>query len=379
MLLKLDNLTNKMSRHLETVLEINLNALTHNYNYLRSKITKKVKFLAVVKAFGYGSDALIVAKHLEKIGADYLAVAYIPEGIALRKAGIKLPIMVLHPQPTNFKDLLPYQLEPSIYSERTLRLFLECIQPKRDDFIGIHLKFNSGLNRLGFHENVMPTIGKLLKLYPKIKVLSMLSHMAASEDLSERTFSLEQITQFKEASTKMIQILGYTPLLHQCNTSGILNYPEAHFSMVRSGIGLYGFGNEARYDNALIPIASLKSVISQIHSIKKGDSIGYNRGCISNKKMRTATIPIGHADGIDRIYGHGKGYVTINNMKAPIVGNVCMDMIMVDITDINCQEGQEVIIFDSEHSAVTLSELAGTISYELLTGITNRIKRVVTE
>ncbi len=200
--------------------------------------------------------------------------------------------------------------------------------------------------------------------------------IAASEDLNERDFTLNQINSFKKTSTELIDKLGYTPMRHMTNTSGILNYPEAHFDMVRTGIGLYGFGNSAKENENLKPIATLKSVISQIHIIEKGESVGYNRAHKSSELEKTATIPIGHADGISRIYGNRKGYVFINGKKALIIGNVCMDMLMVNITDIECKEGDEVIVFDSKNTAETLAENVGTISYELLSDVSQRIKRV---
>jgi len=208
-------------------------------------------------------------------------------------------------------------------------------------------------------------------------VISLLSHLAASEDHNEVEFTLKQIDTFKKTVEDLISTLGYKPILHQSNTSGILNYSAAHFDMVRTGIGLYGYGNEAKYDKQLKPVASLKSIISQIHHLNPGDSLGYNRAFIASETTKTATIPIGHADGISRQYGNKKGYVTINHQKAYILGNVCMDMIMVDVTDINCNEGDEVIIFDSNTNAALVAEHSGTISYELLTAISPRVKRIV--
>ena len=201
--------------------------------------------------------------------------------------------------------------------------------------------------------------------------------MAASEDLDETEFTLNQISSFNKIVEQFKVKFGYKPMLHMCNTSGILNYPEAHFDMVRSGIGLYGFGNSDIEDENFKPIASLKSVISQIHLIEKGESVGYNRAFKSDSPQRTATIPIGHADGISRIYGNGNGYVIINDKKAPLIGNVCMDMIMVNITGIDCREGDEVIIFDAQHTARDLAHNANTISYELITAISQRVKRVI--
>ncbi|SEK83983.1 alanine racemase [Aquimarina amphilecti] len=366
-----------MSKVKETVLEINLTHLTHNYTYLKSKLDSKVKLLAVVKAAGYGSDAITIAKHLEKIGADYFAVAYVSEGITLRKAGVKTPILVLHPQPVNFSALIEYNLEPSIYSPRIIREFIKVAEAENQKDYPVHVKFNTGLNRLGFWENDVDYIISCLHQTNAIKVKSLFSHLAASEDHNEKKFTMSQVNSFKKITSDIINKLGYTPILHQCNTSGILNYPEAHFDMVRAGIGLYGYGNDADYDTHLKPIASLKSIISQIHTLEPGETLGYNRAFVSNGYTKTATIPIGHADGIGRQYGNRKGFFTINGNKAYIIGNVCMDMVMVDITDIDCKEGDEVIIFDNISSASIIAESAGTISYELLTAISPRVKRVI--
>ncbi len=365
-----------MPKAQETILEIDLKALKHNFKYLKSKIKGNTKFLAVVKAFGYGSEAVEISKYLQELNVDYFAVAYVQEGISLRNAGITKPILVLHPQPVNFKLLIDHCLEPSLYSSKVLKDFIRIAKEENQTDYPVHIKFNTGLNRLGFWENDIDTISKNLKETSAIKVKSLFSHLAASEDLNEKEFTLNQIESFKKISKLFIKSIGYKPMLHICNTSGILNYPDAHFDMVRSGIGLYGFGNSEKENKNLIPIASLKSVISQIHHIEKGETVGYNRGYKSDSFQKTATIPIGHADGIGRQYGHGKGFVTIKNQKAPIVGNVCMDMIMVNITDIDCKEGDEVIIFDKKNTAEDLGKTTNTISYEVLTSVSQRVKRV---
>ncbi len=359
----------------ETVLEIDLSALAHNYQYLKSKLKAGTKFMAVVKAFGYGSDAAEVAKHLAELGVDYFAVAYAREGIALRDAGIETPIMVLHPLPVHFEEIIDRCLEPSLYNAKTLRSFQEVARAKKQQNYPIHLKFNTGLNRLGFWENDIDFLHQQLNTASEVKVLSLLSHLAASEDLNEKEFTEQQISSFRHIADHFKSKLGFLPKLHMCNTSGILNYPNAHFDMVRSGIGLYGFGNDAKYDQQLRPIASLKTVISQLHKIEPEESVGYNRAYKAEHYELIATLPLGHADGISRIYGHGKGWVTIHGKKAPIVGNVCMDMIMVNVTGIDCKEGDEVLVFGPESSADQLAESAGTISYELLTSVSQRIKR----
>ena len=365
-----------MPKAQETVLEIDLKALQHNFNHLKSKLKLGTKFLAVVKAYAYGSDSCEIAKYLQEQNVDYFAVAYSNEGVTLRKAGITKPILVLHPQTVNFEELIEHCLEPSLYNDKILEEFIDVASKKNLEDYPIHIKFNTGLNRLGFDARAIDLIVSKLKATKTVKVKSFFSHLAASEDLNEKAFTTKQIEDFKGIAHNFIKAIGYEPMLHMCNTSGILNYPDAHFDMVRSGIGLYGFGNSEKESQYLKPIGTLKTVISQIHDIEKGESVGYNRAYKSDSLIKTATLPIGHADGIGRIYGKGKGYVTINNQKAPIVGNVCMDMIMVNISNIDCKEGDEVIVFGQNPTAENLAENANTISYELITSISRRVKRI---
>lgn len=365
-----------MPKAQETVLEIDFNALKHNFEHLKSRITNNAKFMAVVKAFAYGSDTCEIAKYIQTLDVNYFAVAFVHEGVALRNAGITKPILVLHPQAANFKTLIDHCLEPNLYNAKILNEFITIASNENQTNYPIHIKFNTGLNRLGFSENDIDYIIQKLQATNAVKVTSIFSHLAASEDLNEQEFTLNQIEKFKIITKKLIHALGYKPLLHICNTSGILNYPEAHFDMVRSGIGLYGFGNSEKENKNFTPIGTLKTIISQIHTINKGESIGYNRAFKTDTLLKSATLPIGHADGIGRQYGKGKGFVMINGKPAPILGNVCMDMIMVNVTDIDCKEGDEVIVFGSNTTAETLAKTANTISYELITGISQRVKRV---
>jgi len=366
-----------MPKATETLLEIDLNALDNNYRYLTSKLKPETKVLAVVKAFAYGSDSVAIAKELVDLGVDYFAVAYASEGETLRNAKIETPILVLHPLPVNFETILNRCLEPSIYSRKTLEEFIAFAEERKQTNYPIHLKFNTGLNRLGFDENDIPFIGEILSKTKSVKVKSAFSHLAASEDLKLKEFTLGQIEGFQKISKKLAEKLGYKPLLHCANTSGTINYPEAHFDMVRTGIGLYGFGNDPAENKHLKPVGTLKTVISQIHTVQKNESVGYNRGFIAEQATRSATLPIGHADGIPRSYGKGKGWVTINGKKAHILGNVCMDMIMVDVTNLDCEEGDEVIIFGPSANAEELSAAINSISYELITAVSQRVKRVI--
>ena len=360
-----------------SVLEIDLNAIDFNLQFFKSKLKSTTNILVVVKAFGYGSSAIEIANHIKNEVA-YFAVAYLDEGIALRDAGIKTPILVLHPQKANIEKILHHNLEPNIYSIHFLSAFIEKASALNIKNHPIHIKFNTGLNRLGFVEKDISEIATFINTQNALKVVSVFSHIAASEDLDERSFTLQQIATFKTLSLKFIGKLSNTPFRHMLNTSGILNYAEeAQFDMVRLGIGLLGFGNESKHTKKLKNVLTLKSVISQIHTIKKGETVGYNRAFKANSTIKTATIPIGHADGISRQLGNGKGFVYINDEKAPIVGNVCMDMIMVNITDIDCLEGDEVLIYKNQSHIEALATAIHTIPYEILTAISQRIKRLL--
>ena len=363
----------------ETILEIDLSALEHNYHYLRKRIESGTKFLAVVKAYAYGSENIAIAQKMVELGVDYFAVAYTDEGVFLRDSGIKTPILVLHPQPANFEKIIEKCLEPSLYSPRILREFLKTATEQGQSQYPVHLKFNTGLNRLGFWENDVDYIKEQIDGRDEIKVISVFSHLAASEDPNEAEFSKKQIKNFEKIAKDVQNKISAGAFRHMLNTSGIINYPEAQFEMVRSGIGLYGYGNEAKVDADLKPVVSLKTVISQIHKIEPNETVGYNRAFTSDGFRVTATLPIGHADGIGRQYGNQKGAVFVNGKKAPIIGNVCMDMLMIDITGINCREGDEVIIFGKENPAEQFASQVNTISYELLTAISQRVKRVLVE
>ncbi|RRQ50137.1 alanine racemase [Maribacter algicola] len=367
-----------MPKAQETVLEIDLKSLEHNYRFLRTKLNPSTKFLSVVKAFAYGSDADQIALKLQELGTDYFAVAYVKEGVALRKAGITKPILVLHPQAVNFERLIEFQLEPSLYAFGILNQFMALLIQKKINRYPVHIKFNTGLNRLGFGEKDLESLFQLLQNQDNLEIVSLFSHLAATEDPQEEVFTKNQIALFEKISVEVANRLKIQPIRHILNTSGILNYSEAQYDMVRSGIGLYGYGNEAKFDAELKPIATLKTIISQIHHLSPNDTVGYNRAYVSKSPRVSATLPIGHADGIGRQYGKGKTFVLVNGQMAPIIGNVCMDMIMIDITDIPSKEGDEVVIFGPQLSAHDVAKTANTISYELITGISQRVKRIYT-
>lgn len=364
----------------ETTLEIHLDNLQHNVRQLKKHLKEGTRFLAVVKANSYGNSSVAVAQYLEKKDlADEFAVAFTSEGIELRKAGVTRPILIFHPQLVDFEDIVRYNLEPTLYSKRLITHFIDFAKEKQLHQYPFHLKCNSGMNRLGFSVEEIDEICELLKEQEELKVRTAFSHLLASEDLQARPFMEKQIALFKAFQKKLENHFSHKIIYHNCNTSGILNYPEAHFDMVRSGIGMYGFANDPRLQKDFKPITTLKSIISQIHTIEKGDYVGYNFGFQAQKPMEIATISVGHADGLNRIYGKEVGFVFIKDKKCPIVGNVCMDMIMVDITGLGCEEGEEVVIFDKRHTSETLAETAKTISYELITSLSRRIKRVFIE
>jgi len=360
-----------------TFLRVDLNALKFNYQFFKSKLQDHTKILAVIKAFAYGHEAVAIAKKLEKEKVAYFAVAYVQEGIHLRKSGVTTPILVLHPQQSDLKDCITYNLEPNLYSFKILYDLLKLLQDTDIVDFPIHLKFNSGLNRLGFSSQDIPLILEKITHSKKVKVASVFSHLVASEDFNEKDFTKLQIEKFSSIVARIEKGINYPFIKHLTNTSGILNYPEAHLDMVRVGIGLYGYANEEKWTAKLKNVGSLYSVISQIHTVSISESVGYNRAYIADKKTISATIPIGYADGIPRTWSKGIGYVSINGKKAPVLGNVCMDMIMVDITNIDCEEGDIVIIFDNQKTLEDLAQRSKTISYELLTAISQRVPRVI--
>ena len=360
----------------ETVLEINLNAISHNLSFYKSKLNPSTKMMVMVKAFGYGSGGFEIAKLLEHHKVDYLGVAFADEGISLKNAGIILPIMVLNPETTSFSAIIQHHLEPEIYSLKGLNAFLKIAEKRKLKHFPIHIKLDTGMHRLGFEEENLDELIATLKGNQFVAVKSILSHMATSDDLEQQDFANAQLHLFEKLSAKLITELKIKPIRHILNTSGISNFPEAQYDMVRLGIGLYGISNDAEEQKYLENVGTLKSIISQIRTIQEGESVGYGRRFMAEKPTRIATIPIGYADGISRLWGNGVGFVTINSQKATIVGSICMDMLMVDITEINCKEGDSVIIFGESPTVSFMAEKLQTIPYEILTSISQRVKRV---
>ena len=360
----------------ETVLEINLNAISHNLNFFKSKLKSTTKLMVMVKAFGYGNGGFEIAKLLEHHQVDYLGVAFADEGISLRNAGINLPIMVLNPENSSFSSIIQHQLEPEIYSLKGLNAFIQIAKSHQLIDFPIHLKIDTGMHRLGFQEEQIEELIAILKQNKSIKVKSILSHMATSDDLEHKEFACFQIDLFEKISSEIILELKIYPIRHILNTSGISNYPNAQYDMVRLGIGLYGISNDKNEQKYLENVGTLKSIISQIRTIHKGESVGYGRRFIANSETKIATIPIGYADGISRKWGNGLGFVSINNQKATIIGSICMDMLMVDVTKIDCKEGNPVIIFGKNPTVGFIAEMLETIPYEVLTSISERVKRI---
>jgi len=332
--------------------------------------------MVMVKAFGYGNGGYEIAKQLAHLKTDYLGVAFADEGIALRKAGITTPIMVLNPEISSYKSMIAYNLEPEMYNISGLTSFIELAKEKNSNAYPIHLKIDTGMHRLGFEEENVSELISLLHHNNFVKVASIFSHLAATDNLDFEDFTLQQIQLFESISNQISTALNIQPIRHILNTSGIFNYSEYQYEMVRLGIGIYGVGNSEDEQNSLQNVSTLKSIISQIRTVGANESIGYSRKFMVKKDMRIATIPIGYADGIRRAWGNEKGFVSINNQEARILGNVCMDMLMVDVTNINCNERDEVIIFGENPHVSEIAAVCQTIPYEILTSISQRVKRI---
>ncbi len=357
----------------ETVFEINLNALTNNFNAYRKLLGNKVKIMAMVKAFSYGTGSYEIAKTLVFNQVDYLAVAYADEGVVLRKAGINTPIMVMNPEKSSMDLLLKYNLEPAIYNVAILQ---ELINAANGQEVGLHIELDSGMKRLGFDANQIAGLLLILSNNKNIQVKSVMSHLAASEAAEHDTFTLQQIDKFDTLSKQIVDHFPYAILRHCLNSAGIVRFKKAQFDMVRLGVGLYGIDPAFEIQNQLQQIGTLKTVISQIRHIEPSESIGYGRKGVVTKPSRIAIVAIGYADGLDRKLSNGVGYMLVNNKQAPIIGNICMDMTMIDVTEIDCQEGDEAIVFGANPTITQVAEKLQTIPYEILTSISQRVKRV---
>lgn len=355
-------------------LRIDPNALAHNFNQIKTKLSASTRVIAVVKANAYGHGAVEVARQLVALGADYLAVAYAQEGQVLRQAGITLPIMVFYPQPDSFQRIIDQKLEPVLYSKYVWKQFTALLTSGQKPY-PVHIKYNTGLNRIGFAPEETEWVIEAGQTSP-VRLISVYSHLGESEGLRPHKGSNRQISSFLSIKQQHEKDTHHQPWFHLLNSSGIFNYPELHLDAVRCGIGLYGFANHPKWDRELRPIARLESQIVQIHTLQKGEKVGYNQGWTAPHACRIATLPLGHADGIGRHFGGQKAVVYLGKHKVPILGNICMDMLMIDISAIPCQLGDRVEFFGVEQTAADFAAAGQTISYELLTGLGPRILRI---
>lgn len=358
----------------ETTLEINLNALVDNLNYYRNKLKPDTKIVCMVKASAYGAGSYEIAKTLEDQRVNYLAVAVADEGSELRKAGITSSIIIMNPEQTAFKTLFDYKLEPEVYSFHLLEELIKAAEREGITNFPIHIKIDTGMHRLGFAPAEIPRLVERLHKQTSVIPRSVFSHLVGSDTERLDTFTRRQIEVFEAAAAQLQEGFSFKIIRHICNTAGIQRYPGAQFEMVRLGIGLYGvdpFTNEMLHN-----ISTLRSTILQIHDVPKEETVGYGRKGILERDSRIAAVPIGYADGLNRHLGNGRGYCLVNGKKAPYVGNICMDVCMIDVTDIDCREGDKVIIFGDDLPVTVLSDLLDTIPYEVLTSVSNRVKRV---
>lgn len=365
-------ISNEFSR-----LEINLNGCLENYRYFRSRLEASTKLLVLVKANAYGHGAVQFASLMEEAGADYLAVAYPIEGIELRQAGIKSPVMVLTAGTDSFEEIVNYGLEPGIPNMYSLRVLCDVLQKRGINDFPIHIKIDTGMHRLGFMSDELPELMDFVKECRNVKIKSVYSHLAAADDPDCDDFTLGQIRLFRENADKLTAALGYKPLYHILNSAGIERFPEYQFDMVRLGIGIYGVS--ALPGNQLSTVASFKCKVLQIKTLKPGDgTIGYGRhGKIADGGTVIATIPVGYADGLDRHLSCGKGRFLVNGHRVPTIGNICMDMTMLDVTGLDVKVGDTVTIFGEAPTITELAEILGTIPYEILTSVPRRIERII--
>jgi alanine racemase len=359
-----------------TVMEVDLSALIFNLNYFKSKLKPATKVMVMVKALAYGSGSIEVANVLQYHNVDYLGVAYADEGVELRKNNISTPVMVMNPTEEGFYAMINFNLEPELYGLTILKTFISFLNGRAWN---IHIKIDTGMHRLGFDESDIPELIQLLQTNPAIRVASIFTHLSGSDEARLDDFSRQQVKSFRQISALISSAIGYTPMLHVLNTPGILRFPEFQFDMVRLGIGLYGVDPTAE-KHTLQPVNTLKTVISQVRTVKAGETIGYGRKGKAIKEMRIGTIAIGYADGYSRSFSGGVGEVLVNGKRTSVVGNVCMDMTMIDLTDLEAREGDEVIIFGPGLRVDEVASKINTIPYEILTNTSERVKRIfVTE
>lgn len=361
----------------DTVLEINLNAILHNINYHKSLLKPSTKMMAMVKANSYGLGSYEISEFLQHHHIDYLGVAFVDEGVELRKKGITVPIVVMNPEQHSYETVIAYNLEPEIYSFRVLELFYGAVQKSGyDKKYPIHIKLETGMHRLGFKGNELDQLSETLNSM-NVKVQSIFSHLSSSDLPDEKEFTLHQLETFEKNSSYLIEKLGYTPIRHILNSSGITNYTNHQYDMVRIGIGMLGESPNSEIQKQLRSVVSFKTVISQISTVENGESVGYSRRFKTDHQTKIATIPVGYADGIPRLIGNQVGNVGIHKTLAPIVGSICMDMMMINVDHIpNVKEGDTVTVFNAKPSLKEFADYCKTITYEVLTSISPRVKRI---
>ena len=358
----------------ETILEVNLSAMVDNVRYFRSLLEPNALLTCMVKAFAYGAGSVEVSKALQTSGlVDYLAVAVADEGVELRKAGITLPIIIMDPEVAALDVILENNLQPNIYSMAVLEDIISAAESKGLEGISVHIKIDSGMHRLGFYMEDIPALITRLQGQKAVRVASVFSHLAGSDEAQFDAFTHEQAQYFEDCASSLIASLPYQPLLHICNTAGIERFPEYHFDMCRLGIGLYGLS----FDNATLRnVCTLKTTILSIKTVPAGGTIGYGRHTTLTEARQIAVIPIGYADGFDRRFSNYGGEVLVRGKRCPVVGNVCMDQAMVDVTDTDAQVGDFAIVFGDQLPLQELADKLGTIPYEVLTSISRRVQRL---
>lgn len=368
----------QLKKH-KTRVEIDFSAVKKNLNYFRSLTKPGTKMLVMVKASSYGSGAEKMAEFLEKSGVEYLGVAYADEGVELRKYGIKLPILVMNAEEEGFNDIIQYNLEPAIFSYQMMDAFVKALIMENIEEYPVHLKFDTGMKRLGFAPSEVEKVVELFQAQPEIKLKSVYSHLADSDNLLDDTYSLEQISIFNTICDHLSQKLNYSFDRHLLNTEGIARFPKADYEMVRLGIGIYGYSINSSVQKELQPAIAWKSIVSQIKTIQPGESVGYSRKFVASKMTKIGVVPVGYADGFRRSLGSGKGGFVIQGKWCPVVGSVCMDMTMVDITEVETFEGDEVEIIGKTQTLNELATAMETIPYEVLTSISKRVQRIYLE
>lgn len=361
----------------QTVLEINLSALAHNLKAYRHSLRPGVRVMAMVKAFAYGSGGAEIAGILQYHKTDYLGVAYTDEGVELRRAGISLPIMIMNPEEHAFEKIISFNLEPDLFSFAMLEAFDRHLREEGIRHFPVHLEIETGMNRLGFATEEIPRLVKFLQSTSSFSVQSVFTHLAASEEAANDEFTKEQFRKFQAAAGQIQEGTGQHFLRHIANSAAAIRHPDLQLDMIRLGIGLYGVDSSGSGQLDLQTVATLKSSIAQLKTVKKGESVSYNRKGVVERDSLIATIRLGYADGFPRRLGNGQGRVWIRGRLVPVIGTVCMDMFMADVTDVpGVKEGDEVVIFGKEYPVQSVSEKAGTIPYEIMTGISQRVRRV---